>query len=101
MVAAVSPQGEISIAPALGVLPSGQYGLGVATDGQTRATTAPSVQPLDWSAAQKVATVRVGGPGLYRIRVSDQTYVPRFEIEVLATPPASLGAETAGVENGP
>src|SRR3984885_11595598 len=98
MVAAVSPQGEISIAPALRVLPSGQYELRVATDGQTRAATAPSVQPLDWSAAQKVAQVRVGVPGLYRIRVSDQTYVPRFEIEVLATPPASLVAETAGLK---
>jgi hypothetical protein len=95
MVAAVSPQGEISIAPALRVLPSGQYGLRVATDGQTTAATA---RPLDWSAAQKVAQVRVGGPGLYRIRVSDQTSVPRFEIEVLATSPASLPAETAGLK---
>jgi hypothetical protein len=98
MVAAVSPQGEISIAPALRVLPSGQYGLRVARDGQTTAATAPSVQPLDWSAVQKLAQVRVGGPGLYRIRVSDQTQVPRFEIEVLATSPASLAAETAGLK---
>jgi hypothetical protein len=98
MVAAVSPQGEISIAPALRVLPSGQYGLRVATDGQTTAATAPGVQPLDWSAAQKVAQVRVAGPGLYRIRVLDQAYVPRFEIEVLATSPASLAAETAGLK---
>jgi hypothetical protein len=98
MVAAVSPQGEISIAPALRVLPSGQYGLRVATDGQATTATAPSVQPLDWSAAQKVAQVRVGGPGLYRIRVLDQAYVPRFEIEALATSPASLAAETAGLK---
>jgi hypothetical protein len=98
MVAAVSPQGEISIAPALRVLPSGQYGLRVSTDARTTTATAPSVQPLDWSAAQKVAQVRVGGPGLYRIRVSDQTSVPRFEIEVLATSPASLAAETAGLK---
>ena len=98
MVAAVSPQGEISIAPALRVLPSGQYSLRVATDGQTAAATAPSVQPLAWSAAQKVAQVRVGGLGLYRIRVSDQASVPRFEIEVLATAPASLAAETAGLK---
>jgi hypothetical protein len=98
MVAAVSPQGEISIAPALRVLPSGQYSLRVATDGQTTAATAPSTQALDWSAAQKVAQVRIGGPGLYRIRVSDQTYVPRFEIEVLATSPTSLAAETAGLK---
>jgi hypothetical protein len=98
MVAAVSPQGEISIAPALRVLPSGQYGLRVASDGQTTAAIAPSVQALDWSAAQKLAQVRVGGPGLYRIRVSDQANVPRFEIEVLATSPASLAAETAGLK---
>jgi hypothetical protein len=98
LVAAVSPQGEISIAPALRALPSGQYGLRVATDGQTTAATAPSVQPLNWSAAQKVAQVRIGGPGLYRIRVSDQASVPRFEIEVLATSTASLAAETAGLK---
>ena len=98
MVAAVSPQGEISIAPALRVLPSGQYGLRIATDGQSTGATAPSVQPLDWLAAQKLAQVRVGGPGLYRIRVSDQTSVTRFEIEVLATPPASLEAETASLK---
>jgi hypothetical protein len=98
MVAAVNPQGEISIAPALRVLPSGQYGLRVATDGQTNVATAPAVQPLDWSAAQKVAQVRVGGPGLYRIRVLDKADVPRFEIEVLATSPASLPAEAAGLK---
>ena len=98
MVAAVSPEGEISIAPALRVLPSGQYSLRVATDGPPAAATPPSVQRLDWAAAQKVAQVRVGGPGLYRIRVSDQASVPRFEIEVLATAPASLAAETAGLK---
>jgi hypothetical protein len=94
MVAALGPQGEISIAPALRVLPSGQYGLRVSAT----AATAASVQPLNWSAAQKVAQVRVGGPGLYRIRVSDQAYVPRFDIEVLATSPASLAAETDGLK---
>jgi hypothetical protein len=98
MVAAVSPQGETSIAPALRVLPSGRYSLTVTRDGQTAISVRPNVQALDWSAAQKVAQVRVGGPGLYRIRVSDQAYVPRFEIEVLATPSASLAAETAGLK---
>jgi hypothetical protein len=98
MVAAVSPQGEISIAPALRVLPSGQYTLRVSQDGQSPVPTAPAVQPLDWSAAQKVAEVRVGGPGVYRIRLSDQAYVQRFDIEVLATSPASLAAETAGLK---
>jgi hypothetical protein len=98
IVAAVSPQGEISIAPALRALPSGQYGLRVSADGQSTMATAPGVQSLDWSAAQKVAQIRVGGPGLYRIRVSDQAYVQRFDIEVLATSPASLAAETAGLK---
>jgi hypothetical protein len=98
MVAAVIPQGEISIAPALRALPSGQYTLRVSQDGQSTVPTAPAVQTLDWSAAQKVAQVRVGGPGLYRIRLSDQAYVQRFDIEVLATSPASLAAETAGLK---
>ena len=98
MVAAVSPQGEISIAPALRALPSGQYTLRVSQDGQSTMAAALGVQSLDWSAAQKVAQVRVGGPGLYRIRVSDQAYVQRFDIEVLATSPASLAAETAGLK---
>ena len=98
MVAAVSPQGEISIAPALRALPSGQYALRVSPDGQSTAPSAPAVRSLDWSAAQKVAQVRVGGPGLYRIRVSDQAYVQRFDLEVLATSPASLEAETASLK---
>jgi hypothetical protein len=100
MVAAVSPQGEISIAPTLRVLPSGQYSLSVTRDGpQAAASTRPSVQPLDWSAGQKVAQVRVGAPGLYRIRVTDQTYVPRIEIEVLATAPASFAPEAAALKD--
>jgi hypothetical protein len=96
MVAAISPQGEISIAPALRVLPAGQYSLSVARDGAS--ATASNTQTLDWSPGQNVAQVRLGGAGLYRIRVSDQTYVPRFEVEVLATSPASLAAETAGLK---
>jgi hypothetical protein len=99
IVAAVSPQGEISIAPALRVLPPGQYGLSITRDGQQASPSSrPAVQPLDWTSAQKPAQVRVGGPGLYRIRVSDPAYVPRIEIEVLATPPASLAAETAALK---
>jgi hypothetical protein len=96
MVAAVSPQGEVSISPALRVLPSGQYSLAVTMNGQPAAASIPSaVQLLNWSAGQKAAQVRVGGPGLYRIRVSDQTNVPRIEVEVLATPPDSLVAQAA------
>jgi hypothetical protein len=90
MVAAVSSQGEISIAPALRVLPSGQYSLTVTSSGQPAA-----VQPLNWSAGQKLAQVRAGTPGLYRIRVSDQTNVSRIEVEVLATAPDSLVTEAA------
>jgi hypothetical protein len=98
IVAAVNAQGEISIASALRVLPSGHYSLSVSRDEPTAAAARPSVQTLDWSTAQKKAQVRVGGPGLYRIRVLDQAYVPRFEVEVLATSAASLPGETAGLK---
>jgi hypothetical protein len=98
MVAGINPQGEISIASALRVLPSGRYSLRVASDEQTAAATAPVIQPLNWQAPQKVAQVRVGRTGLYRIRVSDQSNAPRFEIEVLATSPASLATEGAGLK---
>jgi hypothetical protein len=100
MVEAVSPQGEISIAPALRALPPGQYSLGVSSDGaQAVPASRPAVQPLNWTAGQKIAQMRIAGPGLYRIRVSDQTYVPRIEIEVLATPTASLAAEAAALKD--
>jgi hypothetical protein len=99
MVAALSPQGEVSIAPALRVLPSGQYSLSVARDGsQAAGSDRPATQPLTWTAEQKAAPVRLPGPGLFRIRVTDQTYVPRMEIEVLTTTPPSLAAEAAGLK---
>lgn len=99
MVAPVSPQGEISITPALRVLPPGQYSLSVMKEGQQpAASTVPAVQPLDWNSARPVAQVRVGGVGLYHIRVSDQSYIPRIEIEVLAASPASYPAEAAGLK---
>jgi hypothetical protein len=99
IVAAVNPQGEISIPSVLRVLPPGQYSLSITRDGQqTPDSTRPAVQPLDLTEGQKPAQVRVGGPGLYRIRVSDPAYVPRIEIEVLATSPASFAAETAGLK---
>jgi hypothetical protein len=98
MVSAVSPQGEISITPALRVLPTGQYSLSVTRDGQQAAdANRPVVHSLDWRSGQPVQ-VRVGGSGLYRIRVSDQAYVPRIEIELLATSAASLPAEAAGLK---
>jgi hypothetical protein len=92
MVAPVSAQGEISIAPGLRVLPSGQYSLTVTMNGQPGR---PAVQQLSWTAGRKIAQARVGAPGLYRIRVSDQTDVPRIEVEVLATSPDSASGETA------
>lgn len=94
MVAPVIPQGEISISPSLRVLPPGQYSLSVTKEGQT----VPALQPLDWNSRQPVAQVRVAGVGLYHIRVSDQAYTPRIEIEVLATSPASYSAEAAGLK---
>ncbi|MEA2539183.1 MAG: hypothetical protein QOH35_549 [Acidobacteriaceae bacterium] len=99
LIAPVTPQGEISISPALRVLPPGQYSLGVMKEGQQpAASTTPAVQPLDWNSAHPLAQVRVGGLGLYHIRVSDQVYTPRIEIEVLATSPASYPAEAAGLK---
>jgi hypothetical protein len=99
MVAPVNPQGEISISPALRVLPPGQYSLGVMNEGQQpAASTIPAVLPLDWNSRQPVAQVRVGSVGFYHIRVSDQAYTPRIEIEVLATSPASYPAEAAGLK---
>jgi hypothetical protein len=99
MVAPVSPQGEISITPALRVLPPGQYSLSVMKEGQQpAASTVPAVQPLDWNSARPLAQVRVGGVGLYHIRVSDQSYIPRIEIELLAAAPASYPAEAAGLK---
>ncbi len=92
IVAALSPQGEISIAPALRVLPSGEYSLIVTMNGQP---SSPTVQPLNWTAGQKLAQVRVGVPGLYGIRVADQSNVPRIEVEVLATVPDSVATESA------
>jgi hypothetical protein len=98
LVAPISPQGEVSIGPALRVLPAGQYSLIAARDGQ-QATDAPRpvIQPLDWKPGQPVQ-VRVGHPGLYRIRISDQALVPRIEIELLAAPPASAAAESAALK---
>jgi hypothetical protein len=99
MVAPVSPQGEISVTPALRVLPPGQYSLSVMKEGQQpAASTVPAVQPLDWNSARPVAQVRVGGVGLYHIRVTDPSYIPRIEIEVLAASPASYPAEAAGLK---
>jgi hypothetical protein len=92
MVAPVTPQGEISISPALRVLPPGQYSLSVMNEGRP---TAPS---LDWNPRQPLAQVRVGAVGLYHIRVTDQSYIPRIEIEVLATSPGSYEAEAAALK---
>jgi hypothetical protein len=99
MVAPVSPQGEVSITPALRVLPPGQYSLSVVKEGQQpAASTVPPVQPLDWNPARPGAQVRVGGVGLYHIRVTDPSYIPRIEINPLAASPASYSAEAVGLK---
>lgn len=99
MVAAINAAGEVSIAPALRVLPSGQYSLNIVRDGsQADASIRPTTQPLMWTVGQKTAAVRVGEPGLYRIRVNDRTYVPRMEIEVLSASATSSATEAAGLK---
>jgi hypothetical protein len=99
IVAPLTPQGEISISPALRVLPPGRYSLSVMNgEQQPAASTNPTVQPLDWNSRQPGAQVRVGGVGLYHIRVTDQSYIPRIEVEVLATSPASYPAEAAALK---
>ena len=96
MIAPVSPQGEISIAPALRILPPGQYSLNVMKDGQPAAI--PAAETLDWQAGQPAAQVRIGEAGLYRIRVLDQAHILRIEIEVLAVSPTAYPAEAAGLK---
>ena len=93
IVSALGARGELSIAPALRVLPAGRYSLEVRWDGAQPGAN-PSVQPLDWKAAPTTAQVRVSGLGLYRITVWDDIHVPRMEIEVLATSPATSDSET-------
>jgi hypothetical protein len=100
MVAAVNPQGEVSIAGSLRVLPSGQYSLSVAQDGpQASGPALASAQPLAWTAGQKTAAVKIDREGLYRIRIGDQTSVSRIYVEVLVTPPDRLAAETAALKH--
>jgi hypothetical protein len=99
IVSAVSPQGETSIASALRVLPAGRYALALTSDGgRGSGVTDLGKQPLDWAAPHGVAQVRVPGPGVYRIHVSDATLEPRIDIEVLATMPSFLASETAGLK---
>jgi hypothetical protein len=99
MVAPISPSGEVSIAPALRILPPGKYSLSFANDGfEATTSTRPASQPLDWKSGNKDAPVKIGEPGLYRIRVLDQSFVPRLEIEVLATTTASFAAEADGLK---
>ena len=95
VVAPVTPQGEVSIAPALQYLPSGQYSLSLSGEaGPANSPITNAVLPLHWSAGQQTAPVRVGDPGLYRIQVTDEAHVPRIQIEVLATSPGTSQAET-------
>jgi hypothetical protein len=86
--------GKVSIAPALHVLPAGGYQLVVHADDPRSAMTALPPLPLAWKPAQAIATVPIAAPGLYRITVLDQSQVPRIEVELLATAPGSVDAET-------
>ncbi len=98
-VAALGAQGKVSIAPALRVLPSGHYRLEVHGDSpQAGAGPAPSVQALDWDSAQGTAQVQVPATGLYRINISDQTHVPRIDVELLVTPASFVASETDGLK---
>jgi len=99
MVAGLDAQGEVSIATALRVLPSGQYSLSVADDAAHGNATPPSMQPLTWVAGQPGAKVRVGSPGIYRIRVLDLAGVPRIEVEALAASPASTASEADNLKH--
>jgi hypothetical protein len=99
IVSPVNPDGQASIAAALRVLPSGQYGLSLTQESpEASAETSWGEQTLDWVAPHGTADVRIPGPGAYRIRVSDTTHEPRIAIEMLATAPASLAKESAGLK---
>jgi hypothetical protein len=99
IVSPVNPDGQVSIAAALRVLPSGLYGLSLTHEiPGASAETSWGEQTLDWVAPHGTADVRTPGPGVYRIRVSDTTHEPRIAIEVLATPPASLAKESAALK---
>jgi hypothetical protein len=98
IVSPMKPDGQVSIATALRVLPSGQYELSIAQENaRAAAETRRSEQSLDWVGPHGTADVRIPGPGVYRIRVSDTTHEPRIAIEVLATDAASLAKESAGL----
>jgi hypothetical protein len=86
--------GKVSIAPALHVLPGGNYKLVVHADDPRPTVTALPPLLLAWNPAQAIATVPIAAPGLYRITVLDESQVPRIEVELLATAPGSVDAET-------
>jgi hypothetical protein len=95
IVAAIDSHGNISIASALRTLPSGHYALNITRDDQQN--TRQVEEPLDWAPQERVALLAVNGIGLYRVRVSDPSRRLRIAIEVLATPPTSFIAESAGL----
>jgi hypothetical protein len=97
IVSAVNPGGQVSIAAALRVLPSGQYALSLERD-TPGAEISLGEQTLNWVAPHGIANVRMPGPGLYRVRVTDKTLEPRIAIAVLATSPAALVEESAGLK---
>jgi hypothetical protein len=98
MVGALSPQGSVSIAAALRALPGGEYSLKIAGDWPGTNPQPPSSQSLKWAAGHSPALVHVGGQGVYRIRISDSTNVPRIDVEVLAVSPPLLPSEIANLQ---
>jgi len=90
--------GEVSIASALAALPSGRYTLTVVDDAALPSPVPAPSQPLIWAAPHGEATVRIPGPGVYRMRVADSSSATRMQIEVLATTPALFSTEAAGLK---
>jgi hypothetical protein len=98
--AALTPRGEISLAPALRDLPSGTYSYTIRpalANGEPEGSRGarPAARLLDWNAPQGVASVPVAGIEAYRIQVRDWARVLRLDIVALAAPPGSVAAESA------
>ena len=94
IVAPIEANGQISTATALRDLPAGNYLLAVSRYGQS--SDAVTRQPLLWKKLADRGLVKVEGPGLFRLQVTDASDVLRLDIEVLATPAATRYARSSG-----
>lgn len=100
---ALTPAGEISLAPALRNLPSGSYTYTVRradATGEQRVLDGAGAAPrrLLWVAPQGMARVPVGKIGAYRIQVTDEAHVMRLDIFALAAPAGAAAAESARLD---